>query len=261
VSRILVLGGYGGFGARIAKRLAAAGHVVLVAGRVPGKARAFCAGNPALVPLALDRKDIAAALAAERPDLVVDASGPFQAMDHAVPRACIAARTPYCDIADGRGFVCGMAALDDEAKAAGVAMIAGCSSVPALSGAVVRELARGMTRLRAVEIAISASNRATAGPAVAAAILGQVGQSFLLYRGGQWISATGWQDVERLDFRVPGLAPVSRRLVAMVDVPDLQLLPARLPDAPAVAFRAGTELAVQNRLPVPTTGLAGLSRV
>src|SRR5690606_22414411 len=33
VSRILLLGGYGGFGARIALRLADAGHDILVAGR------------------------------------------------------------------------------------------------------------------------------------------------------------------------------------------------------------------------------------
>jgi hypothetical protein len=33
----------------------------------------------------------------------------------------------------------------------------------------------------------------------------------------------------------------------LVDVPDLALLPSRLPGEPAVAFRAGTELAFQNR--------------
>ncbi|MDB5685685.1 MAG: saccharopine dehydrogenase, partial [Rhizorhabdus sp.] len=44
MSRILVLGGYGGFGGRIARRLVAAGHEVLVAGRDPEKARAFCMG-------------------------------------------------------------------------------------------------------------------------------------------------------------------------------------------------------------------------
>ena len=62
-------------------------------------------------------------------------------------------------------------------------MIAGASSVPALSGAVVRELAAGVETATAVEIAISASNRATAGGSVAAAIVGQVGQPFRLWRG------------------------------------------------------------------------------
>ena len=136
-----MLGGYGGFGARISRRLAAAGHEVIVAGRSRGRAEAFCAGRARLVPLALDRADMAAALAAHRPAILVDASGPFQAMGFDVPRAAIAAGVSYCDIADARDFVCGIGALDEAAKRAGVAVIAGASSVPALSGAVVRMLA------------------------------------------------------------------------------------------------------------------------
>jgi NAD(P)-dependent dehydrogenase (short-subunit alcohol dehydrogenase family) len=266
VNSILVLGGYGGFGARISRRLAAAGYRVLVAGRSMDKARAFCARDPALVPLPLDRADIAAALISEKPDLVVDASGPFQAMDYAVPRACIAARIPYCDIADGRDFVCGISVLNDAARAAGVVVIAGASSVPALSGAVVRHLADGLDRVRAVEMAISASNRATAGPAVAASILGQVGQPVRLFRGGRIVETRGWQELERLDFAMPGTKPITGRLAAIADVPDLALLPDRLMGRPAVVFRAGTELGWQNRFlwamvwPVRWGLVAGLSR-
>ena len=115
MSRILVLGGYGGFGARISRRLAAAGHEVLIAGRSAGKAARFCGRVPGTAPLALDRAEIAEALAHHRPVVVVDASGPFQEMDYAVPRACIAAGVAYCDIADARVFVCGIDALDAEA--------------------------------------------------------------------------------------------------------------------------------------------------
>src|SRR5881628_23475 len=70
-------------------------------------------------------------------DLVIDAAGPFQGSSYAVPEACIAARIPYLDLADGRDFVCGIGALDQAARAAGVAIVAGASSVCALSGAVV----------------------------------------------------------------------------------------------------------------------------
>lgn len=149
--RILLLGGYGGFGGRIAWRLAAAGHAVIVAGRSIDKARAFCGQTPGLTPLALDRTGIAAALDAHRPAIVVDASGPFQAMDHIIPKACIAAGVHYVDIADSRDFVCNIVMLDDAAKAAGIVLFSGASSVPALSGAAVRQLARGMDRVRAVE--------------------------------------------------------------------------------------------------------------
>ena len=217
---------------------------MLVAGRSGAVARRFCAGVPGTVPLVLDRSDIARCLSEQQPAIVVDASGPFQALDDRVPQACIAAGVHYCDIADGRDFVCGIARLDAAAKAAGVAVVAGASSVPALSGAAVRVLADGIDRVHAVEMAISASNRATAGPAVAAAILGQVGQPLRpdRARDRRW----GWQGMRRQDFSVPQAAAIRGRLVALVDVPDLDLLPARLPGRPACSFRAGTELDVQN---------------
>ena len=112
MTRILLLGGYSGFGARITRRLVSAGHEVLVAVRSIEKARTFCKEAPRLIPLALDRRQIAAALKPHEPDMVVDASGPFQAMDHAVPKACIAAGVHYVDIADSRDFVCRIRVLD-----------------------------------------------------------------------------------------------------------------------------------------------------
>lgn len=246
MTRVLLLGGYGGFGGRIAQRLAAAGHEVLVAGRSIEKARVFCGQTPGFIPLALDRSQIAAALEEHRPDMVVDASGPFQAMDYAIPTACIAAGVHYVDIADGRDFVCGIQALNDGAKAADVVILSGASSVPALSGAAVRHLAKGMDRVRAVEMAISASNKATAGPAVSAAILGQVGQPIRIWRGQRWAQAFGWREMRSARFQCAGTGPITGRNVALVDVPDLALLPERLAGRPAVSFRAGTELRFQN---------------
>lgn len=246
VSRILVIGGYGGFGAAISEALATEGHEVLVAGRSLIRAEAFCAGRAGLIPFQLDRAAIFNALVEQRPCIVVDASGPFQAMDYTVPRACIAAKVAYSDIADSSDFVCGIAALDAEARAAGVPVISGASSVPALSGAVIRMLAAGMSEVSAVELAISASNRASAGPAVAAAILGQVGQPMALGCNDGTRVAYGWQEPQRLSFAVPEAAPLAGRKVYLVNVPDICLVPARLPGKPMVTFRAGTELGFQN---------------
>ncbi len=219
---------------------------MLVAGRSPAKADAFCRTLPGLIPVVLDRENIAEALIQHSPDVVVDTSGPFQEMDLTIPRACIAAGVHYCDIADSRAFVEAMADLDTAAREAGVAMLSGASSVPALSGAVVASLSGDMENVTAVEMAISASNQAAAGTAVAAAILGQVGKPFTLRRGGRTVTRYGWQEIENLDFEVPGLKPLIGRRVALADVPDIALLPDRLPGCPAVAFRAGTELGFQN---------------
>lgn len=248
MTRILVLGGYGGFGGRISHRLAGAGHEVIVAGRSRAKAAAFCAGEARLIPAQLSRDAIGEGLARWRPAVVVDASGPFQTMDLSVPRAAIAAGAHYCDIADSTTFVTAIAALDAEAKAAGVAVLSGASSVPALSGAVVRDLAVVLDTVAQVRISISASNRATAGGSVAAAIVGQVGKPFRLWRGKRWTDSYGWQEPRRQDFNVAGHEPLKRRLVALGDVPDVVLLPYRLPGKPGVEFRAGGELAFQNAM-------------
>jgi hypothetical protein len=244
VKEVLVLGGYGGFGGRVARLLAQAGFAVIVAGRSAARARAFCAAYPelALRPLALARED---GLGGETPWLVVDAAGPFQEIDYRLPEACIAAGCHYLDLADGRDFVCGIGALDAAAKAAGVAIVSGASSLPVLSAAVCDRLAEGLDRGGAIDAALSAGNRSAGGVSLTRAILSYAGKPVLLWRGQAWRHAFGWQEMARILFRVPGAAPLRRR-VAICDVPDLTLLPSRYPGRPAVRFRAGTELDVEN---------------
>lgn len=237
----LVLGGYGGFGARLSRRLASDGWRVVVAGRSADKAAACALTLPGAEGIAADRDgDLAALLSAHRPLLLVDAAGPFQGSSYRVAEACVAAGVHYLDLADARAFVCGIGALDGAARDAGIAVVSGASSVPALSGAVVRELARGLARVDAIDLAISASDRATAGASVAAAVLGQAGQRFRLWRGGAWRNAFGWSDVRRETYRIAGAPPLARR-VALVEVPDCALLPGRVAGRPEVTFRAGPE--------------------
>lgn len=246
MKRILVIGAYGGFGARLSRRLAAAGHQVLVAGRSADKARAFAATLARAEGTAADREgDLAPLLTAQRPDLVIDAAGPFQGCGYRVPEACIAAHIPYFDLADARDFVTGIGSLDAAAKGAGVPVVAGVSTAPALTGAVARRLAEGLDRVEQVEIALSASARITSGASVTRAILSYVGRPLRLWRGGRWSEGRGWQDMRKVDMQAG--AYVLRRRVALADVPDHDLLPAMLPGRPAVTFRAGNDLGFQMR--------------
>jgi len=241
---VLVLGGYGGFGARVAVLLARDGFDVVVAGRSAAKAKAFCERHPDLPmrPLALDRAD---GLGGERPWLAVDAAGPFQDMDYRVAEACIAAGCHYFDLADGRAFVCGINRLDSAAKSAGVAIVSGVSSLPALSAAVADRLAAGLDRVSAIDMALSVGNRATSGASTVRAILSYVGRPLPLWRGGAWRRGFGWQEIGKVRFALPGRRPLRKR-VALCDVPDLALLPDRYEGRPAVRFRAGTELEAEN---------------
>jgi len=80
--RILILGGYGVFGGRLAELLADVPDIeLLICGRNLASAQESCgrySGQPTVVPVRLDRCDIVGALRDLQPDLVVDASGPFQ---------------------------------------------------------------------------------------------------------------------------------------------------------------------------------------
>ena len=156
------------------------------------------------------------------------------------------ARVPYLDLADARAFVSGIDALNARASDAGVAVIAGASSVPALSGAVARQLAAGLDKVFSVEMAISASKRATVGASVVAAILSYVGRPVRLWRGRRWDHGYGWQQLRRETFALNDGTALHDRWLALADVPDLDLLPDMLPGRPAVIFRAGAGSALQT---------------
>lgn len=247
MSLVLVIGGYGEFGARLCRRLSVDGWRVLVAGRNMAAARAMAESLPHAEPVKMDRNgDVAAVLRQYRPLLVIDAAGPFQDGMSQVVEACIAEKIHYCDLADGREFVSEIARFETRAKEAGVVVISGASSVPALSSAAALAMSRDMRRIAQISGAISASNRATAGPSVSAAILSYVGQVVRIWRGKRLEDHVGWHDLLWQDYRVAGQRPI-RRLVALCDVPDLQLLPQIMPGHPATIFRAGPEFAFQTR--------------
>ncbi|MAB11670.1 MAG: saccharopine dehydrogenase, partial [Hyphomonas sp.] len=90
---ILIIGGYGVFGGKLADALSAdPAFDVIVAGRSLSSAERFCEGKSCR-PLLLDTAapDLAAALARARPFIVVDASGPFQTRRDAPYRVAEAA--------------------------------------------------------------------------------------------------------------------------------------------------------------------------
>lgn len=246
MKRILLIGGYGGFGARLARRLSDKDNHILVAGRNAQKASAFAATLPNASGVVVDRNgDIAASFAAHKPDLVIDAAGPFQASHFAVPQACIVAGIPYVDLADARDFVINFADLDGDAKAAGVALVTGASSVPALSGAVIRALMDGMDKAETIDMVISASNKASAGESVSRAALSYAGKDVWIWRGQRWQTRAGWGELQPVRFEAPDGTTLKGRWIALADIPDHALLPDRVAGRPAITFRAGTELCFQ----------------
>lgn len=243
--RVLILGGYGVFGGRLARLLIKDGAEVIAAGRSLEAARAFTKIHGG-TPLALPRTDATVGRLRElKPDVVVDAAGPFQAYarpgenPYALPRAALAAGAHYLDLSDDADFAGGVAVLDAEAKAAGKVALSGVSSVPTISSAAVEALIGGdapLTELALIESSITPGNRAPRGPSLMGAILSQTGRAIRLWRGGRWTTAPGWSDPKRID--IEGLDP---RRACLIGAPDLTLFPKAFA-ARSVLFRAGLEV-------------------
>lgn len=233
--KLLILGGYGYFGGRLARLLADTDVEMLIAGRSLARAERYCRefeGTARMRPLRLDRAGIAGALERERPDIVVDASGPFQAYGddpYRVVEACIAAGVNYLDLADSAEFVFGIDRFDAAAKAAGVLVLAGVSSFPVLTAAVLDEMAARMT-LRRVEAGIAPSPHARMGLNVMRAVLSYAGSPVKVRRDGRAVTATGLGGSRRFTVAVPGEVPLGSLRFSLVDVPDLRVLPVLHPE-------------------------------
>jgi saccharopine dehydrogenase-like NADP-dependent oxidoreductase len=239
MQRILVLGGYGFFGARICAALARNPRIqLIIAGRHAEKATALA------YQIGL-RAENARALDATSPQFsqmlrklgvntIIHTAGPFQDQNYAVAQAAIQAGANYLDLADGREFVAGIARLDAAAKAANVSVVSGASSLPALTTAVIDRYLPDFARLDAVRSGIT-SGAVVPGIATMRAVLGYCGQPFRVLENGQWVTVHGWLDTVEHNFP----KPVGPRPLGRCDVPDLDLLPQRYPTLKTASFHAG----------------------
>jgi hypothetical protein len=175
--------------------------------------------------------------------LVIHTAGPYQGTDYRVAERCIRGNTHYIDIADGRDFVCGITSLNEAARARGLMVAAGASTVPAVSFSMIQQLYPQFRRIDEIKIALSPGNRNPRGAATVAAILSYVGRPIRVWHGERWQTRTGWKSAERLRFP----DPVGNRRVYDCDGPDLELFP-QMFSAESVVFRAGLELRVLNWL-------------
>lgn len=257
--KVLLLGGTGVFGSRLARLLVRDGHSVTIAARTFATAQEL-ADEFGCAALQMDRTGDLSALAGH--EVLVDAAGPFHAYGddpYRLARAALSAGLHYLDLSDNAAFCTGIAELDAQAKAAALCAISGLSSVPALSCAAVRALAGDEAPLL-IDCAILPGNRSPRGLSVMASILTQAGRPMRVWRDGDYDTVTGWSDP-----RIYPLPGGLTRQAWLIEVPDLALFPSHF-GARNVVFRAGLELGVmryglrafaqlRRRFPVPITPL------
>lgn len=236
---VLVLGGYGNFGAPICRVLSQDSNIRLwVAGRNEARAESFaqlldserCTG----VVLDCQSNSFSRWLINHAVDTVINTAGPFQGQNYAVAEQCIDAGCNYIDLADGQGFVSNIRKLDAKACERGVLVVSGASSVPALSAAVVDRFLPEFGELHEIRHGIS-SGAKTPGLATLQAVLGYCGKPIRRLDQATWQKTFGWQDLHVRKFP----PPVGRRLLGSCEVPDLALFPERYENVKAVVFHAG----------------------
>jgi len=237
--KVLILGGYGNFGKRIARLLIRQDIAVIIAGRDAARADGLAASLPPELAeaAAFDvTSDLPRQLERLRPGIVINTCGPFQNAGYDTAHACIAAGVHYIDLADGRDFVTGITQLDANAKRRNVAVVSGASTVPALSSAVVKHLLPRFRSIKSLVYGISPGQRTERGPATTQAILGYVGRRLKPCAGYQ--TRYGWQDLY-----VQPYPSIGKRWMSNCDIPDLDLLPARY-GIEKIRFSAGMEVPV-----------------
>lgn len=261
--KVLILGGYGNFGKRIAELLSKNTDIeLLIAGRNSERSTSLChqlreqqpKNHYQSVVMDITSPDFESQLKAISPNLVIHTSGPFQGQDHKVPKACIEAGCHYIDLADDRRFVCDIEQLNQAAQQKGILLVSGASSVPGLSSVVVDHFLERFIQLESIYVGIAPGNQAERGEATIRGILSYTGHPYPRWQDGRWQNSYGWMSTQRLDLG----GRIGKRWLANVDIPDLELFPERYPSVRDCQFQAGLELPV---LHLSMTAMAWLVRL
>ncbi len=245
MKKIVIIGGTGHFGGRICRRLVAQpGAELTISSRSLSSAQRFVdelvpsGSTTTIKAAALDQSspDFESRLQALHPDLVIHTAGPYQGQDYRVAKACIQAGSHYIDLADGREFVSGFAALNDDATRNGLLLVSGASTLPGLSSVVIDSLRDRFDAIKKIEISIAPAHQTPRGKSTISAVLSYCGMPVPMLIEGKWETKHGWQDLRR--HRYPD---IGMRLGAACDVPDLELLPAYVEGVDTVTFHAALE--------------------
>lgn len=154
-------------------------------------------------------------------------AGPFQVLPVGLVDEVVEAGAHWVDIADASGWVLGIlqdSELGERARAGGVAVGTGLSTLPALSGVLAKWLVERVPQARKATVVLSIGNRNRKGAAAIASAL-----------------MSGMQDPSRVE------TPLGPRLAFRIDAPDEQLLAAEQLET---TCRVALESAIARRIAV-----------
>jgi len=231
VRRIVVIGGRGFFGAAAADLLRRDGFSPLIASRRPGADLTADGEN---------RASLRAALRAH--DVVIDAAGPFQQRSTALVETCMAMGCDVIDLADSFEYVRKVQALAPAIDSAGVRVLTACSSVSAVSAALVR--LSGVSAPVRVSTFLAPATRNTSTAATSMSLMSTLERPVRTVRDGVIVERRAFSQARVFGFPPP-IGRVSARLAESADALTLPLIWPSLRD---VDFWVDTRRPVLNAL-------------
>ncbi len=240
--KVLVLGGYGACGRRIAARLARDPGVECVIG-----GRDVRRGQEAADALSVSfatvdiRRPTSLNAALDGVFAVVNACGPFLWRDYAIAERCARRGVHYVDMADDASYMLGIQTLAGRAREGQVALVSGAGSALAFSSVLAETLSAEFDVIHAIDIAQLSGNRTPRGPGCVRSLLSAQRRRVRLFERGQWREVPGFSRGRTVEMP----KPFGKRRLYMVDAAETEFLGKHY-QAP-VTYRTGLELAVLNR--------------
>jgi hypothetical protein len=236
MSGAVIFGGYGTFGSHVSRELARLGVPVVVAGRDLARAESFARtlGGPHRA-CAVDVTQPDSCLAALQGQAVaVNCAGPFNGFDATLLDACLQAGCHYADITDDRGYAALVRSYGERFRRRGRTAVYGCSSLPAISGALGLAAQEGATAVpERVRVTLFIGNNNPKGQAAIRSLVGSLGKPIAAPQG----TVRGFRDREVVSLP----EPFGQRAVFNFESPEYDLFPDLL-GTHFVSVKVGFEL-------------------
>lgn len=199
MSRIVVIGGRGFFGAAAAALLRRDGEQPLIGSRHPGGA---AAAGGAGGDIQVDAEDAASLRAALRQgDVVIDAAGPFQRRTTLLIETAMAVGCDVIDLADSFDHAVAVQRLAPRIGRAGTRVLSSCSSVSAVTAALVQALGVSAPARISALLAPATGNTSTA--ATAQSLLANLERPIRVLRGGRLVERLAFSERRRCELPPP----------------------------------------------------------
>ena len=217
--RIIVLGGFGFFGAAAVERLRADGFSPLIGSR----------RSEADVSVDIEDGDsIRKALKPE--DVVIDTVGPFQARSSTLLECALEIGFDLIDISDSLEFCKRIYEKEDRIRESGCRVLTACSSVSAMSAMLIRHSEiHDPIRIAAI---LAPATRYVAAPGTSESLVYSIGQPVSILEDGVLVTRKGWRSSRT--FELP--PPLNIKKGHLFESADAVMLPHVWPSLKSVSF-------------------------